>query len=109
RMDELGAREKKGLLWAAIAMLVSLGLFALSLIPATSPWRAPESAGVYAGQLAVAQAPVMQSIVALIFIFFLIPGVVYGYAAGTVKSHRDVIAGMAKAMSGMGYYIVMAF
>ena len=51
----------------------------------------------------------MQSIVALIFIFFLIPGVVYGYVSGTVKTHRDVIAGMSKAMSGMGYYIVMAF
>jgi aminobenzoyl-glutamate transport protein len=47
--------------------------------------------------------------VALIFVFFLIPGVVYGYVAGTVKTHRDVIDGMTKAMSGMGYYIVMAF
>lgn len=109
RMDELGAKEKSGLLWATIAMLVSLLLFALSLWPATSPWRAPESAGAVAGQLAVSQAPVMQSIVALIFVFFLIPGVVYGYAAGTIKSHRDVVAGMAKAMSGMGYYVVMAF
>src|SRR5690606_34516883 len=38
-----------------------------------------------------------------------VPGVVYGYAAGSVKNHRDVIQGMSKAMSGMGYYIVMAF
>jgi aminobenzoyl-glutamate transport protein len=109
RMDELGPREKAGLRWAALAMVLALGLFALSLWPSTSPWRAPESAGAVAGQLAVAQAPVMQSIVALIFVFFLIPGVVYGYVAGTMKSHRDVVAGMAKAMSGMGYYIVMAF
>jgi aminobenzoyl-glutamate transport protein len=47
--------------------------------------------------------------VPLIFIFFLTPGVVYGMIAGTVKTHRDVIAGMSKAMGGMGYYIVMAF
>ena len=26
-----------------------------------------------------------------------------------MKTHRDVVQGMAKAMSGMGYYIVMAF
>jgi aminobenzoyl-glutamate transport protein len=51
----------------------------------------------------------MQSIVGLIFIFFLIPGVVYGYVSGSVKTHRDVVGGMSKAMSGMGYYIVMAF
>jgi p-aminobenzoyl-glutamate transporter AbgT len=42
-------------------------------------------------------------------VFFLIPGVVYGIASGTVKTHRDIIAGMSKSMSGMGYYIVMAF
>jgi aminobenzoyl-glutamate transport protein len=51
----------------------------------------------------------MQSIVALIFVFFLIPGIVYGYVAGSLKNHRGVVAGMTKAMSGMGYYIVMAF
>jgi aminobenzoyl-glutamate transport protein len=51
----------------------------------------------------------MQAIVPLIFLFFLIPGVVYGYAAGTVKTHRDIVKGMSKAMSTMGYYIVLAF
>src|SRR5690606_14391425 len=54
-------------------------------------------------------APLMQSIVGIIFVFFLIPGVVYGYVSGNVKDHRDIIKGMTKAMSGMGYYIVMAF
>ncbi len=33
----------------------------------------------------------------------------YGYVAGTVKTHRDIVSGMSRAMSGMGYYIVMAF
>jgi aminobenzoyl-glutamate transport protein len=35
--------------------------------------------------------------------------VVYGYAAGTFKDHRDVVAAMARSMSTMGYYLVMAF
>ncbi len=112
KMDPLNDRERRGLLWATISMLVMLGLFILSLLPETSPWRAPpETPAVLAGgsPLLVAQAPVMQSIVALIFILFLVPGVVYGYVAGTVKSHRDVIAAMTKAMSGMAYYIVIAF
>jgi aminobenzoyl-glutamate transport protein len=51
----------------------------------------------------------MQSIVPLIFLLFLIPGIVYGYVAGTVKTHRDIIKGMSTTMSTMGYYIVMAF
>jgi aminobenzoyl-glutamate transport protein len=51
----------------------------------------------------------MQSIVPLIFLFFLVPGVVYGYAAKTIESHRDIIKGMTKSMGTMAYYIVMAF
>jgi aminobenzoyl-glutamate transport protein len=47
--------------------------------------------------------------VPLIAIFFLVPGVLHGYIAGTVKSHRDVFQGMGKAMGTMGYYLVMAF
>jgi aminobenzoyl-glutamate transport protein len=75
-----------------------------------SPWRAPADAVPAGGNaLLVSAAPLMQSIVPIIFVFFLVPGVVYGYVAGTVKSHRDVVAGMSKAMSGMGYYVVMAF
>lgn len=111
-MEPLTARERRGLLWATLAMLAALALFALSLLPATSPWRAPADApAVLAGgnPLLVAQAPVMQSIVALIFVLFLIPGIVYGYVAGTVKTHRDIIAAMTKAMGGMAYYIVIAF
>jgi aminobenzoyl-glutamate transport protein len=72
-------------------------------MPSTSPLRAPD------GQLTSFTAPLMRSIVPLIFLLFLLPSMVYGYLAGTVKSHRDVIAGMSKAMGTMGYYIVMAF
>ena len=51
----------------------------------------------------------MRSLVALIFILFLLPGVTYGVIAGTVKTHRDVIAGMTWAMQSMGYYLVIMF
>jgi len=62
-----------------------------------------------APQLTANSAPLMLSIVPLIFLLFIIPGIVYGYVAGTVSSHKDVIAGMSKSMSTMGYYIVLAF
>jgi len=62
-----------------------------------------------APQLTAANAPLMQAIVPLIFLLFILPGIVYGYVAGTVKSHRDIIQGMSKTMSTMGYYIVLAF
>ena len=57
----------------------------------------------------VAGAPLMGAIVPLIFIFFVIPGLVHGYVSGKFKSHREVIKGMAKTMETMGYYLVLVF
>ena len=97
------AREWRAL-WLALG---SVALVAVALVvqclPADSALRAPD------GSLTAAEAPLMKSIVPLIFLFFLLPGVVYGCVAGTVKSHRDVIKGMADTMGTMGYYVVLAF
>lgn len=102
-LTALTAAESKGLRSALIAMALGVLLLVLSALPEGSAWRAPS------GELAASSAPLMQSIVPLIFLLFVIPGVVYGYVAGTVAGHRDIVAGMTQAMSGMGYYIVMAF
>lgn len=109
--EPLQGHEKRGVGMAFLAMAATALLFLLTVLPEASPWRAPAGTPLAEGQsnLLVSQAPLMQSIVPLIFVFFVVPGVVYGLAAGTVKTHRDIIAGMSKAMSGMGYYIVMAF
>ena len=51
----------------------------------------------------------MASIVSLIFFMFVIPGIAYGIAAKTIKSSKDVIDGMTKAMHLMAYYLVIMF
>jgi aminobenzoyl-glutamate transport protein len=103
QMEDLSDSERTGLFAAVMAMGIGLGILGLTAFPETSAWRAPT------GELAASGAPLMKSIVPLIFLLFIIPGVVYGYVARTVSNHRDIIAGMTQAMSGMGYYIVMAF
>jgi len=103
RMEELGPRERKGVLWALLSMLIGLAVLVLAALPVDSALRSPD------GQVTAANAPLMQAIVPLIFLLFLIPGVVYGYVAGTVKTHRDIVKGMSNAMATMGYYIVLAF
>lgn len=103
KLDTLGAAERRGLRFAIAAMVLGVAVLVAAAWPAGSALRAPD------GQLTASAAPLMQAIVPFIFLFFLIPGVVYGYVAGTVKSHRDVVQGMSKAMSTMGYYIVLAF
>ena len=103
KMETLGAKERRGLFASLVALAIGIVILVLTSAPSGSVLRAPD------GSLTASTAPLMQSIVPLIFLLFLIPGVVYGYVAGTVKSHRDIIKGMSKTMSTMGYYIVLAF
>jgi aminobenzoyl-glutamate transport protein len=102
-LETLAPPERRGLRAGLAAMAVGIAALVITALPGGSAWRAPD------GELAVSAAPLMQSIVPLIFLLFLLPGVVYGYVAGTVKTHRDIVAGLTQAMSGMGYYVVMAF
>jgi aminobenzoyl-glutamate transport protein len=102
-LEKLAAGERRALRLALLAMLVGVALLAASAWPEASAWRDTS------GRLTSNEASLMRSIVPLIFLVFLVPAVVYGYVSGSVKSHRDVVAGMAKSMSGMGYYIVLAF
>lgn len=103
QVEALSGRERSAL-GASVALMALLGVaLVAAAAPTGSPLRAPD------GQLTSFTAPLMRSIVPLIFLLFLAPAVLYGVVAGTVRSHRDVVAGMSKAMGTMGYYIVMAF
>lgn len=105
-------REKRAL-WLALGAFL---FAALALVwwaaPAGSPWRFQDPANPAHpenGSLVAAKSPLMMAIVPLIFLLSLVPGLVYGFAAGTLRDHRDVFAGMARSMSSMGQYLVMAF
>jgi aminobenzoyl-glutamate transport protein len=104
RLTGLERPERRGLALGLGTMALGIVLVALAAAPADSPLRSPSTA-----KLTDFDAPLMQSIVPLIFLLFLVPAAVYGYVAGTVTSHRDLIAGMTKAMGTMGYYLAMIF
>ncbi|MCH1503668.1 MAG: AbgT family transporter, partial [Verrucomicrobiales bacterium] len=102
KLEPLDRVEKRALLWAALAGLAVAALIALTVVPSWGPLRNPETGKV-------ANSPFLRGIVALIFVFFFVPGVVYGWVRGTFKSDRDVINAMAAAMSTLGLYIVLVF
>ncbi|WP_339387462.1 AbgT family transporter [Vibrio caribbeanicus] len=100
-MGSLTAIEKRGLKLAGVAVLIVSALLAWTIVPSDGVLRS--DAGTVAG------SPFLKSIVAFIFVFFAIPGFVYGKVVGTMKTDRDVIDAMAKSMSTMGMYIVLVF
>lgn len=103
KFEELNAKQSKALTVATLVMLLGIVVLVLVLLPESSPFRDAQ------GNLTSFAAPVMQSIVPIIFLLFLLPGVVYGFMSGVYSNTTDMIKSMTKAMSGMSYYIVMAF
>jgi aminobenzoyl-glutamate transport protein len=101
-LDPLTAREKRGLLWAGVSVVLFLGVLALTIVPEWGVLRNPETGE----QL---NSPFFRGIVTFIFVGFIIPGFVYGRVTGSMKSDRDIVDGMAQAMSTLGLYIVIVF
>lgn len=103
KMEELSSREKTAFFVSTFVMIAGIIGLALWTIPGDSAMRSPD------GEITAFDAPLMQSIVPLIFLLFWLPGVIYGYMSRTFTNSKEVIASMSKAMSGMSYYVVMAF
>lgn len=102
-MDALNRQEKKAFYTATTVMMLCLvGLF-LWAAPGDSAWRDEQ------GEITSLAAPLMSSIVPLIFVIFLIPGIIYGIMSGVFSNSKDIVDSMSKSMSSMSSYIVMAF
>ncbi|MBO6535797.1 MAG: AbgT family transporter [Balneolaceae bacterium] len=109
QMEEVSAKESRAFWMGFGAMLLGVvGLIAWA-VPADSALRGPDMVDPELMSLTSFNAPLMQAIVPLIFVFLLIPGVVYGIVSGKYSSSKDMIDNMTKSMQSMGYYIVMAF
>lgn len=94
--------EKRGLVWTAVSVVVLGLMLSLTIVPEWGILRNPETGD----QL---DSPFFRGIVTFIFIGFVVPGFVYGKLTGSMKNDRDIVDGMATAMSTLGLYIVIVF
>ncbi len=106
QMSPLKAEEKKGLVMAGLAVLGVIALILIMVLPENGVLRDPNAVGE---GFIETSGPFFRSIVAWIFVFFLATGFAYGRVVGTMKNDRDVIDGMASAISTLGLYIVLVF
>src|SRR5690606_17314772 len=81
-MEPLSREEWKGLGAAAIAALVVAGLILLATVPENGVLRNPETGDLL-------NSPFLRGMVALIFVFFLVPGIKYGVVTGSIRSDPE--------------------
>lgn len=96
--------QRRGLARAGWAALAVVALFAvLALWPGFTPLIDEGAEGP------ARLTPFYRALIAGFMLLFLGCGWAYGSAAGTVRSHRDVVAMMADGMRSMAPYIVIVF
>ena len=95
----VNSNERRAIYITALVLLLMLCLISLLAVPQDAILRDQN------GTL----APFYKSIVCLLFIVFLMCGLVYGCLTKVIRSDRDVVNMMAEAMADMGHYIVLAF
>ncbi len=98
-LEKLRPEEKRGLATAGLTIALELLLLLLFILPANGLLRDAK------GGL----EPLFQGMVTLMAIGFLLPGLAYGSAAGTIKSDRDSGKMLEETMGTMGSYIALAF
>jgi aminobenzoyl-glutamate transport protein len=99
----LTAVQRRALFAALVAGVATLGVFALF---AFAPWGPLRIEGDTELQRL---KPLFDSIVIVITLMFLVPGLVYGMVAGTIRSDHDVARLTSDTMATMATYIVIAF
>ncbi|MGA0919117.1 MAG: AbgT family transporter [Gemmatimonadaceae bacterium] len=100
--ESLSVLERRGLRRAGLVVLGLLGLLAWGVVPADGPLRDPGQPGLLGSVL-------IRGLVALLFLFGVIPGVVYGVTVGTVRRDTDVYRAMQQSMEGVAGYLVVVF
>ena len=92
--------EARGLRASLFAFLGVFVVIALLTLPPGAPLRRPD------GQIE-GNSPLMDSLLFVIMLFFLISGIAFGKAAGTIKSSGDVIKGVTKTFAGLAGLVFM--
>jgi aminobenzoyl-glutamate transport protein len=100
-LEALGPKEWRGLLWAGLSLAVLFAALAATTLPADGLLRHPGEG--------VLRSAFFNGLITAILLAFLVPGLAYGIAVGTIRSDKDVVKQMVSAMSHMASYIVLVF
>ncbi len=100
--EHIQSHERIGLIWAGVSVAVVVALMLLLTVPENAVLRDPETGSLL-------HSPFMDGLITAILVFFLVPGIAYGIAVGTIKNDKDAVKHMTSSMKGLAGYIVLVF
>lgn len=105
KMESLTELQKKGLRNAGISVLIFVAIMLITIVPANGVLRNPNPEAANP----ILHSPFMDGMIPIIMFFFMIPGIVYGFTAKTVKNDKDIAKLIGKSLGSMGGYLILAF
>ena len=94
--------ERKGLINAGITTIVYFMIIASLVVPEGGILRDPKLG-------TIVPSPLLSSMIAILFFWFVLVALVYGITAKTIRSSDDVIKYMSESMKGFAGFIVLCF
>jgi aminobenzoyl-glutamate transport protein len=95
------AVEARGLRAALWGFLGAVGFICLLTLPPGAPLREPATGDI------IGNTPFMASLIVSISLIFIVSGIVYGKAAGTLKDSTAIVAAMQKALGSLSGLILL--
>jgi len=97
--NELTDKERKALRWAGVSVLVFCAVIAFLILPENAILKVDGNLKQWTHD----------GLVPTLMMFFLVPGIVYGKVAGTIKNDKDVAKMMGSSLATMGGYLALSF
>ena len=99
--NTLSAMQLRGLRNSGIATVIFIAILLIALFIPGSPLLNEDGT--------ILRSPFLSGIVPILFLFFLVNGIVYGVTTKQIKSTADVPKIMTEAITGLSSYIVLIF
>lgn len=103
QLAEVDPKDKKALGKAGIVALIYLAVLLVGYFFGPLAKINEDGSRQLVGSL------LLSNLIPILFFFFAIPGIVFGFASGRFKSSKDVNKAMTHQMSNMGSYVVFCF
>jgi len=107
----LEKKEKRGLIYALISVIVISLIFVYMIIPGLpfSGILLDSSANGYVNQLLGVNSYFQQGLIVMIAAIFFISGLFYGLGSKTIKDDKDIIDFITSSKNNLGYLIILIF
>ncbi len=102
-VSSITKEENRAFRIAFSVLVLMIVLLVVLLIPENSLLRSPN------GELTTPDAPVMQAIVPILFLFLVIPGYIYGKLTGKFKTTKDFSLAMAGSVKNLASFLTFSF